>query len=122
MKKILAIGLVSFMTMSLLGGCGLGDKVSSLRQAFRGEETDNQGGSDSGLDNQQDSQTSGEIPQVIILPDGTTTIVGSGENGAADPTSADPGSRIRQPRKPSAPPGRPKPLCFILPIRKASSW
>ena len=97
MKKILAIGLVSFMTMSLLGGCGLGDKVSSLRQAFRGEETDNQGGSDSGLDNQQDSQTSGEIPQVIILPDGTTTIVGSGENGAADPTSADPGAAVMDP-------------------------
>ena len=97
MKKILAIGLVSFMTMSLLGGCGLGDKVSSLRQAFRGEETDNQGGSDSGLDNQQDSQTSGEIPQVIILPDGTTTIVGSGENGAADPTSADQGAAVTDP-------------------------
>ena len=31
------------------------------------------------------------------MPDGTTTIVGSGENGAADPTSADPGAAVTDP-------------------------
>ncbi|MEA4892986.1 MAG: GerMN domain-containing protein [Peptococcaceae bacterium] len=86
MKKILAIGLVCLMTMSMLGGCNLGDKVSSLRQAFKGDENDNEGGAET----DPESQTSGDIPQVIILPDGTTTVVDNGESGGTDAVNADP--------------------------------
>lgn len=87
MKKILAISLICLMSIPVLSGCGLGDKISSLRQAFREGEGETDGG-DSGLAGEPDSQASADLPQVIILPDGSTSVVNPDAGETADPSDA----------------------------------
>lgn len=62
MKKYIAISLVVLLSITVLGGCGLGDKISKLREEFR------QNG------NVQEEEPSLEVPEVVIMPDGTTTL------------------------------------------------
>jgi germination protein M len=69
MKKYVTIWVLIALGITMLGGCALGDKISSLREEFRqdGEGT----AADANL----------EVPEVVILPDGTTTLDPAGQEG-----------------------------------------
>jgi len=61
MKRHIAAGLAVLLIISALGGCGLGDKISKIREEF-----------------QQDAETEEkaelEVPEVVILPDGAAAL------------------------------------------------
>lgn len=73
MKKHLPLIMSCLLAMQILGGCGIGDKISALRESFRQEE----GGETADL----------EVPEVIVLPDGTTTLEPAGTNLGIDLTA-----------------------------------
>ena len=73
MKKHLPLIMSCLLAMQILGGCGIGDKISALRESFRQEE----GGETADL----------EVPEVIVLPDGTTTLEPAGTNLGTDLTA-----------------------------------
>lgn len=81
MKKILAIILVCLLGMQLLGGCGITEKVGQLRAAFRDKEDTAQTGDAEGPE-ANNGENAG-LPEVVILPDGTSTVAGGEENGSA---------------------------------------
>ncbi len=87
MKKILAIILVCLLGMQLLGGCGITEKVGQLRAAFRDKEDAADNGADTGEEQANNGENAG-LPEVVILPDGSSAAAGSEAAGSAQTTAA----------------------------------